>query len=213
MKQVIVLLTTIAFFLLACKEDEKAVTTIQGTVVNIGSKEPVDSVMVVAVDGANNEKAQVIKYTDTRGKFNVSIEGNNPCIYLVKEGYRFVVFSEGHGSSENFKAFAAGETFNNEVLELWADAYFKPIFVKKDCNPSDSTYIDEGNNIPLGFQKTTFLIQGCEPIDRWSINGTKGIGDTYFHYWIKYQIQGVWNERIDSVYIPSFTTYTDTIYY
>jgi hypothetical protein len=38
-------------------------------------------------------------------------------------------------------------------------------------------------------------------------------GDFYYPYWMKYQIRGVWQQKIDSVFIKSFTTYTDTIYY
>lgn len=46
--------------------------------------------------------------------------------------------------------------------------------------------------------------------------GGKGLyanGDFYYHYWMKYQVHGVWKERLDSVFIKSFTTYTDTIFY
>jgi len=39
------------------------------------------------------------------------------------------------------------------------------------------------------------------------------IGDFFNPYWIKYQIDGQWKEKIDSVYVKSFETFTDTIYY
>ncbi|HON53193.1 MAG TPA: hypothetical protein P5243_11105 [Bacteroidales bacterium] len=39
-------------------------------------------------------------------------------------------------------------------------------------------------------------------------------GDFYYPYGIIWQENGVWQTgRIDSVYIKSFETYTDTIYY
>jgi hypothetical protein len=205
------------------KENEELVTTIEGTVINTGSKEPIDSVMVVAVDGVSNYDPffgssdnpgtgkYVIKYTDKYGKFKLSIKGNYPCIFLEKTGYEFVVFTQG--SSDNYKSYTAGQIYKDEVLELWAEAFFKPIFIKLDCTPFDSIYIDEGNSIPVGFQKTTFLFKGCDPIDRWPAKAALGIGDKYFHYWIKFQTHSIWNEKIDSVFIKSFTTFNDTIYF
>lgn len=209
--------------LFACKkEDETPVTSIEGTVINIGSKMPVDSVEVIAVDGvstydtffgtSNNSGSgrYVITYTDTNGKFNVNIKGNYPCIFLVKDGYRFVVFT--YGSSENYKSYSAGKDYKNEILELWADAFFNPVLQGLSCISSDSILFDViYQNTKVGFNR---LYYGNGPNKYYEDSkGYKTIGDKYTGFWIKYQTKGVWHERLDSVFIKSFTTYTDTIYY
>jgi hypothetical protein len=217
------LIIILLVFLSSCKKNPAPViTTIEGTVINIGSKQPIDSVKVTVVDGRSGSDSffgssktsgtgkTVVKYTGTDGKFSISIEGISPVLYLDKTGYEFVYFREG--SSDSFKEYLPGKKYTNEILDLWADAYFKGVFKGKLCIVSDSVYFDEGEKIPLAFSKTTYLHFGNGPfglIDK----GWKGIGDKYFSYWMKYQIQGKWNQKIDSVYIKSFTIYTDTIYY
>jgi hypothetical protein len=210
--------------LFSCKkENETPITTIEDKVINTGSKEPIDSVKVIAVDGVSTYDAffgtsnnsgsgrYVITYTDINGKFNVSIKGNSPCIFLVKDGYRFVVFT--YGSSENYKSYIAGNKYKNEVLELWADAYFKGVFKGLSCLITDSVYFDEGNFVEslenLRSRNIWWFGNGpFSPYYAW-----KGIGDKYFSYWMRYQVKGIWQVRLDSVFIKSFTTYTDTIYY
>lgn len=213
MKYVAIIMSLILLF--ACKKDDKTITTVQGTVINIGSKEPVDSVMVVALDGANNEKAQVIKYTDTNGKFIVNIEGNNPCIYLVKDGYRFVVFSEGYGSSDNFKSFMPGGNYKNEVLELWADSYFKPILKSKNQPYDDDNLwiVSLPYFIPSKYDiyEEMYHFIGLGPFLYDDYHGA--IGDMYKKFKIKLTRKGKTVEHMDSVYVKSLTTYTDTIYY
>jgi hypothetical protein len=212
--------------LFACKKDDKTLidTTIEGIVINTGSRKPVYNVKVIAVNGVstydtflgtNDNSGSVIyaiTYTDSNGKFSVTVKGNYPCIFLEKTGYRFVVFT--YGSSDNYKSYIAGKTYKNEILELWADAYFNPVFKGLSCINTDSVYFDEGKCIPLAFTKTTYINYGNGPFSNYAgSKGWKGIGDKYFSYWMKYQIHRVWHERIDSVLIKSFTTYSDTIYY
>ena len=44
-------------------------------------------------------------------------------------------------------------------------------------------------------------------------SGPFAVGDTYAEYQIAYTRNGQWETKIDSVYIKSFETFTDTIYY
>lgn len=173
MRNALIILFLLLLF--SCKkEDETLVTTIEGIVVNTGSKEPVDSVKVIAVDGVSNYDPffgssdnpgtgkYVILYTNKQGKFSVSIKGNYPCIFLVKDGYRFVVFT--YGSSENYKTYVAGKTYKNEFLSMVATAYFNPVIRGFSCLPDDSVYIDAGTDIPpMRFLKSENCFFGNGP--------------------------------------------------
>jgi hypothetical protein len=213
-------------FLGCCNKDDAPVTTIEGKVINAGTKQPIDSVKVIAVDGKSTYDSffgtsnrtgsgrYEITYTNTKGYFVISIKGNSPCVFLIKDGYEFIVFSEGHGSSDNYKCYFAGKEYNNETLELWARANFNPILKGKNCISTDSICFGDGIIIPGNYLlKNEFRGYGNGPIHPYGGNGLSAFGDFYYHYWMKYQIQGIWHKRIDSVYIKSFTTYTDTIYY
>ncbi len=219
------------FFLLSLcgckKENNLPITTIEGKVINAGSKQPVDSVKVIAVDGvttynnffgtttSTSSGRYEITYTNAKGEFNISIRGNSPCIFLAKSGYQFVVVT--YGSSDNYKSYNAGKTYNNEILGLWAQAHFNGSFICSNCTSTDTSVIgvDEGNHIPLSWIKIGFVYKGKGPhFGDINSKGLSEFGDSYTPYWIVYQIKGVWQPAlIDSVFIKSFTTYTDTIYY
>jgi hypothetical protein len=210
----------------SCKKEDKPTktTSIEGKVINSGSKEPVEGVLVTLQDGISSgggifetsnvgSGKQLTTYTIKDGSFKISIKGDYPFLSLTKTGYHFNVLVEG--ALQNVKQYTAGGTYKNEILGLLAIAYFNPTFISKNCIETDSIFFDAGNSIPLAFKKTGFLLFSNRP-DKLN-QGGKGLyanGDFYYYYWMKYQIKGVWQpDRIDSVYIKSFTTYTDTIYY
>jgi len=201
-----------------CKKN--LVTTIEGQVVNFGSKQPIDSVKVIFNDGwinggASSSGNRDFAYTDANGHFKITTEVGTPFLYLSKRGYEFVVPSSG--SSDDTKYFAPGRYYNVE-LDLRAVAYFQGVFKGKSSLRNDSVYFDRASErwvtqeISLGWLRKrnhwNFGNGPFSPISEWPV-----IGDAYFSYWLEYQVQGVWHERIDSVYIKSFTTYRDTIYF
>jgi hypothetical protein len=220
------LIIILLVFLSSCKKNPAPViTTIEGTVINIGSKQPIDSVKVTVVDGRSGSDSffgssktsgtgkTVVKYTGTDGKFSISIEGSSPVLYLEKTGYEFVYFREG--SSDSFKEYNPGKKYTNEILELWANAYFNPILKGINCQSNDTVLFDVMfyNSLERAGFEHQYLGNGPFKYMEWDANGYPGIGDKYLRYWFKYQIQGIWRAKIDSVFIKSFTTYTDTIYY
>ena len=216
-----IILVGLILCLVACLKDNET-TTIDGHVINVGSKQPIDSVQVFLrfgspygssfIGGSTGGNGHYVStLTDKNGYFKISLTGEELNLYLSKAGYRFVVFSIDSGTSNGFKYYNSGQNYSNEVLQLWADCYFKAVFQGKNSIDSDSIYFGEGDFInyskmmnPYGYGNGPFSPYG---------QGYKGIGDKYFKYWMKYQIKGIWHERIDAVFIKSFTTYTDTIYY
>jgi len=219
-----VLIGLILYIIVACSKKNET-TTIEGKVLNIGSKQPIDSVQVFLRSGSPYSSSflggstagngqYVSTYTDKYGYFKISMVGEELNLYLSKQGYRFVVFSVDGGSSDNFKSYNSGQHYVNEILELWADAYFKGEFKGQNSVMTDSIYFDEGKfveslNVLRSRNHWNF---GNGPFSPYN-EGWIGIGDEYFAYWMRYQIHGVWHQKVDSVFIKSFTTYTDTIYY
>lgn len=212
-KYILFLLT----ILLSCKK-ETSLTIIEGKVINAGSKIPIDSVLVTLQDGIGSANTigshqSTTTYTDKDGYFKISMKCEAPFLWLTKKGYEFVVMNEGAGQS--VKGYYPG-LHKNEILGLWAQAYFNASFIGLNCTSTDTSVIgaDEGNHVPLAWIKIGIVFTGKGPhFGNLSNNGLYAWGDKYFPYWIVYQIQGTWHEKVDSVYIKSFTTYTDTIYY
>jgi len=214
MKTIIQLLICLLIFS-SCKKEEPE-TTISGIVVNYGTLKPIDSVMVTVVSGAGNgtfgstkgSGSEISTYTDHLGKFSVSIKGENLFLYLKKDKYRYD--EEIFGA---YKSYTAGKDYLNEILKFKAKSFFNPVFIFKSCKITDSIYLNIGSSIPNAYQKTIYLNYGEKPFQPFGGIGMLVIGDFFNPYWIKYQIDGQWKEKIDSVYVKSFETFTDTIYY
>jgi len=221
-------LLTFSAFLICCIfwgcKKEKQFTYIEGIVINTGSKQPIDSVLVSLHDGLGSSvllgggqtvgsENTVTTYTDKNGHFKISILADAPFLWLSKNGYRFVQVAPSGTLSTDPKSYLSGSNNSNQVLTLWANAYFQGIFKGRSSLPTDSIYFDEAS------QKVS--LDWLRSRNHWNFgNGPFGppypfleIGDKYFSYWIEYQIHGVWHQKIDSVYIKSFTTYRDTIYF
>jgi hypothetical protein len=216
----------IIFFILALVGCEKEVplTSIEGKVINSGSKTPIDSVLVTLQDGvgssgvfslgSSNTKGSGLyttTYTNKEGSFKISLKCDKPALSLTKKGYEFVILNGGSGQS--IKGYNPGN-YTNEILGLWAQAYFSPIIKGKNCIQSDSICFGDGITIPsFYFLRNQLRGYGNGPIKPYADNGLSAFGDKYYPYWIKYQIKGVWHQKIDSAFIKSFSTYIDTIYY
>ena len=212
----IYLIGILVMFFSSCKK-EVPETTISGIVVNYGTLQPIDSMLVTVISGAGKgtfgdtkgSGSEVSVYTDMNGKFTVTIKGDNLFLYMKKERYRYD--DEIFGA---YKSYTAGRVYSNEVLKLNAYAIFDGYFYCPSCLDTDSSYLIDDDYIKNG------KITGGEGnelhIGKGVFNFRGGIipGDTYFGYGILHQTQGVWQPlKMDSVYVKSFETYTDTIYY
>lgn len=206
--------------LLSCKK-EIPVTHVSGIVVNSGTNKPIDSVEVRIQDGMLSDNLSggktytgsgaIQKYiTSSDGKFEFNFKANNPYILASKKQYRF---RNPNGAYEIYELLP-GNTYNLS-LQLDAYAFFNPVCKGVNCLISDTFILDLGNKIPKGYSKiaTSFKYLGNGPHSSHAGEGLLARGDHFNYYWMKYQIHGMWHEKIDSVFIKSFTTYTDTIYY
>ncbi len=205
--------------LLAGCEKEEPETTISGVVVNYGTLKPIDSVLVTVISGAGKgtfgdtkgSGNEVSVYTDKDGKFTINIKGDNLFLYLRKDKYWYD--EEIFGA---YKSYTAGTTNTNELFKLKAISYFEGLFYCKDCLATDSVYLIDGfyinNGVVTGGMGNELHI-GNGPFD-YGFRRRIREGDCYFEFGIKSQKKGIWQPLIiDSVYIKSFETFTDTIYY
>ena len=225
------------FILFACGDDEFT-TTVSGKVVNFGSGEPIEGARVILQDGVgtsgygiNSETSSDRRsrtLTDANGEFTVSLTGEFEAFLSVgKEAYQaFIVANQG--AAVGAKSYGFGGNYENQVLELKAEAGFNPIFESTvPVLPTDSLVIifqgtrrdlpadqlRHGHNI--GWNRTYVGQQTSRFITNVSLDEEVVLttGDTYAEYQIAYTRNGQWESKIDSVYVKSFEIFTDTIYY
>ena len=238
----LILIVAILLTLSSCMDDEFT-TTVSGKVVNFGSREPVEGAYVYLKDGvgssgpiiydgntSSDKRSEVL--TDANGEFTVSLTGEHAAYLGVvgPEGYQEFIIAEG-GAAVGVKSYGFGGNYENQVLELKAEAGFNPLFVNTILGqPTDSLiilYQDIRRDLPanqikrrlnsgwntlyVGQQASRFIsADNPEELNKPVAPTT---GDTYTPYQIAYTRNGQWVTKIDSVYIKSFETFTDTIYY
>ncbi len=167
--------------------------------------------------------------TDANGEFTVSLTGEHgPALGVSKEGYDFNP-DWNSGVAVGVKLYGrGGGEYQNEVFEMKAQAGFNPIFKSTlPVKPTDSLVIvfnglrpdspanlikyrlNSGwNKLYVGQQTSRFITTTA--LEEFVVPTT---GDTYTEYQIAYTRDGQWYTKIDSVYIKSFETFADTIYY
>jgi hypothetical protein len=203
----------IIFFSLLVTSCDDNTTIVEGYVIHSGTKKPLDSVLVVLQDGIANgggmfptgpsntagDGSQSVTYTNKNGYFKVTLDGESPYLW-IKKG-RFSWYYKQEGALVGVRGFKPGSNYNIE-LEMDAEAFFNPTFLsKKLVNPHDTLGIDD-----LGY----FIYTGQQYVKYGPLTV---IGDKYHKFELYINRDGIKESIIDSVYILSFTTYTDTIYY
>jgi len=221
MRYIYCILCLLAF--VGCKNKKQTITHVSGTVVNTGTKQPISGILVVMQDGVGNNTgglftgssnvgtgATLQLTTGADGRFSFTFQGEAPVIWAEHDQYRFL---NPNGAYEIY-TLAAGRDYTNLQLTMDAYAWFDPILKGHNCILTDSVLILGGDHyIPKA--------KGGGGYFTFRGNGPNGggyaliaRGDFYYPYGIKWQEHGVWQAgRIDSVFIKSFTTYTDTIFY
>jgi hypothetical protein len=198
-------------------------TIAEGYVIHSGTKMPLDSVRVSiwngmpcsdplgCNDGSIEKHFYDTTYTNSKGFFHIEIDGHEPIMFLYKKDYSFEYNVQG--AVIGIIPLLEGENLDL-LFEMDAPAHFKPCcFIGLNCLDSDTTFYGEGSIInppsfPYYLGKGPHILTYRSIPDGWLVKG-----DKYSYFWFKYQINGVWNSKIDSVYIKSFTSYTDTLYY
>ena len=204
------LLTMIAFFFLSCKKDLNY-TRIAGKVINIGSKQPIDSVLVILQDGVASDffgtpgntssDRKNLAYTDKNGYFDVELEGEHRAYIGFKKDKYLYEYDEG-GSVIGIKPYPEG-TFLNEVFEMEAEAFFNGIFVNKQPNENDSLYL---NVYTTYYWSSDWLLVGTgpfRPFGEYEDEGYLATGDKFSLIKLRFTRNNKWYTKIDSVYIKS----------
>ncbi len=238
-----IILPTVLAGLLGCARDDEFTTHVSGKVVNRFTQEPIPDVYVLLKDGIGASGVIIIDsetasdkrsetYTDANGAFSLELTGSfYPALGASKVGYEFDPdWTDGVG--EGFKSYAlGGGSHENQVLEMETQAGFNPIFESTvPVNPTDSLIIlfqDTRRDLPanqikrrlnsgwntlyVGQQASRFI--SADTPEELNKPVAPTTGDTYTPYQIAYTRNGQWETKIDSVYIKSFETFTDTIYY
>ena len=197
---------------------------IKGKIINAGSKEPIDSVLVILYGGnpmsnpfmpgfndnppnGNNDTT----YTDKNGEFKLEIHNEKAAfIGWVKDGYvNTKIYENGQETTNKF--FTPCNTY--VTLEYEAKCSFFPVFMKKINNINNDTLIVYISR--YDFQKRFIPYRTYYGKSPFTLDSDFGYctGNTYFHYKIEYTDNGIWKTKIDSLYVKSFETYNDTIYY
>ena len=135
--------------LFACG-DEEFTTTVSGKVVNFGSREPIEGAYVylkdgvgssgvVIVDGNTSSNKRSETLTNADGEFTVSLTGEHAAYLGVgKEGYQeFIVANEG--AAVGVKSYGFGGNYENQVLELKAEAFFNGAFANSSLSSDQDT--------------------------------------------------------------------------
>jgi hypothetical protein len=220
MRNLLIIFALINFILVSCEDkEERSLTVAEGYVIHSGTKKPLEGVRVSIWDGlpstdplSTDSKSSGnyhVTFTDSTGFFHIELNAKEPVMFLSKQDYTFEYHIDG--AVIGIIPLMVGEN-KNLLFEMDAWAYFNPWLKGSNSLINDTVLFDliSSNGIKEGWLCT---YKGNGPFKFSSFDGYLAKGDKFKIYWLKYQIHGMWYERLDSVYIPSFTTFSDTIYY
>ena len=198
---------------------------IDGTVRNALTGKPIADVEVRLKDGVDNSgsslgqggstssESKSIAYTDSNGKFYIELEGEfEPILSVQKDMYGFHRSEFNDGRLIPITQYPDGTT-NNTFVEMKPEAHFIPIF--KSLTPLDSDVIF-GRYFPFPNLDTKSSLEvnlGDGQIITWNVNPILTVGDTYTKFDLSFTRYGMKQTVVDSVFIPAFETFRDTIYY
>ena len=221
---IIVLATTIS-----CKRER--LYEAKGQVLNAVTGEPVVGAKVYLNDELGNNDPILssdgiensdVALTDNEGRYHVKImtKSGKGIISVGKSGYEFNVYSENGNVVKHWTMIGEGTTNLNLILE--GIAYFNSPFYKTTAPQKDQdslkitllSYEDLniglrslGTKLHKGKGSFTFFNDGDE-------SGIITKGDSYLRYKLEFTTDGVWQTKIDSVFLPtSLEVFRDTIYY
>jgi hypothetical protein len=212
----------VLFALMAC-HDEEYVTTINGTVINLGSRQPMAGAKVTLTDGIGGNWLNLstssdvfsVVYTDSLGKFSITLKGKHQASFSV--GMKDCEYDpDWHdGISIGVRGFSPG-VHDDVICELWAYAWFDATFQEKPGPAADSLSVDlfrydQVLRSGKGIEGRLFI--GTGPFEYSSYKGAIVVGGRYQRYELKVHRNNVWTSTFDSVYIKSFETFDGVISY
>ena len=213
----------------SCKnKDELYLFEARGRVTNKVTGEPIKGVKITLENGAAgsflgntaNPDVEDVTYTDANGFYHVKINANHnhAFLYPSKQGYEFKYKrTETSGSTDGFRYVNRG---SNEIdMEMDGIAYFNSPFYKTSAPQTDQDHLKitllSYENLEELFLLDPRLYKGKGVFHYPNINYPFDVkGDRYLRYKLEFTTDGVWQTKIDSVFLPtSLEVYRDTIYY
>jgi len=227
MKTTLYITAIIALLVIAASCEKKERTTVvSGTVINAGSKQPIDSVLVTLLDGVSTAGEIIpgnttsgkknVAYTDKEGNFRVEITGEyDAFIAFSKEKYEApsggLITGVSSGVHQNmFFEMQSKAEFCGVFKSIHSDPEELRIVFLDDGYPGDTNWSISGDN-KVGNQLRFYgdkLIDICDRNKLYYV-----YGDRFLKFRLRIKRNSIWETKVDSVYLKGFETYHDTIYY
>ncbi len=224
----VILLIAISIISSCKNKDELYLFEARGRVTNKVTGEPIEGVKITLENGSaeswfgssSNPEVKAVTYTDANGFYEIKINANHnhAFLYPSKQAYEFnYKRTETSGSTDGFRYVNRG----SQEIDMQMDgiAYFNSPFYKTSApqKDQDSLKITLLSYESIGEQyywynqfykgKGAFLITYPD-------KDVLSKGDRYLRYKLEFTKDGVWQTKIDSVFLPtSLEVYRDTIYY
>jgi hypothetical protein len=217
MKKLIIIILAFLFILPSCGK-KKYHTIVQGKCIDAGSKQPVEGVMIVLqdgvdasgpfhVDGKTSSDKKNIAYTDANGQFTVELKGEHlAALSAKKEGY--TTYKEGYSEGEII-LYGDG-VYENEVIEMRAEAFFEGYFKNTTPNDLDTLFVKTFYFNSSTIDRNRVFIK--EEISQFVVP-YRGVGNSFYKFQLEFKRNDQWNTKLDSVFLKPFETNRDTIYY
>ena len=218
------ILFLISLSLYSCKKEEY-LSIVTGQVLNKATQLPISGAIVQLSDGTavedwllSSSGATVVDIdtTDEYGRFHLQIKSESQNVEFIayKSGYEYQA-----GSSMGHTSLQTGG--HNITAILQGLAYFNSTFeqISSIQNDTDTLKINllSYENLTSNYQNwSAFEFHGT---GKFTISDNpfliaKVLGDRYLRYKLEFTNNGVWQTKIDSVFLPtSPDVYTQTIYY
>jgi hypothetical protein len=228
MIKILIMGLLLSIIVASCEEDIPH-NVAEGVIIHSGTKKPLEGVKIYMYDGvghssgwvdiggsdANGNNCDDSTVTDANGFFHIELDAEKPVLYPFKKGYSFEYVMGG--AVIGIVPLITGVN-KNLKLEMDAPAYFDPIFINTYKLASDTLkfldYAITSYNLTYGIGASGYYEHiGIEPFRPYKNYPMLDKGDHYHLYIIEITRLGKKQTIIDSAYIPSFTTYIDTIYY
>jgi hypothetical protein len=224
----IILLIAILIIYSCKNKDELYLFEARGRVTNKVTGEPIEGVKITLENGAaeswfgssSNPEVKAVAYTDANGFYEIKINANHnhAFLYPSKQAYEFKYkASETDGSSDGFRYVNRG----SQEIDMQMDgiAYFNSPFYKTSApqKDQDSLKITLLSYKDLSEQYYWYnqLFKGIGAfLITYPDKDVLSKGDRYLRYKLEFTTDGVWQTKIDSVFLPtSLEVFRDTIYY
>lgn len=198
--------------------EKKNHTSVKGKIINIVTKQPVDSVEIWICDGlpiagSNSRSNCAHKLNYYNGDFDIELNSGDVTLFFTKPGYQYTNYP---GGAIGITSVPYGDN-ENMTFEIEPKCGFYPVYASHHNTREDTLITNVGQNYRRQFNfhmAYDDTYRGIGPFNRRQFgDGLLRIGDMHVVYKLRYTRNGNWEELIDSVYVPQGHVYNDTIWY